>query len=247
MNPKSNPRIADMKKRSFTRLSQRQIGQLCALANQAYKLDLQRGGVDDTTTAEQYRHAGQMEAANVASLKEAGQHTYLPILGKWFVTLGRLDEAFYAFLNAGPENEARRQAAWLLAGHVSHLAAAIGHKHTEETSIVLATEETARQAWAYTRSLAADKFGGRRIDSLDAAEIRQLMYTVINRTNAKRGVGDSFTRNKRQRIQRRLHKASPTQDDATEEPRSTQVPTSPGLGLVARAATRFGQGHQTLG
>jgi hypothetical protein len=219
-----------MKPHSFSRLSARQIKHLCMLAGQAYKIARARGAVDDDTTADAYRRAGQIEAANVASLKDAGQHHYLPILGKWFTVIGRLDEAFYAFLNEGPENEARRQKAWLLAGHVAHLAATIGTRHKSQTAVELPAEETARQAWSYTTSIARDKYHGRRLESLDAVELEKLMYTVINRTNAKRGIGDSATRNKSQKNRRAVA--------TNEEPEvSRLIHDAPGL--VSRLATRL--------
>lgn len=235
-----------MKPRFLSPLSSTQKALLCVRAKQAWQVARQRGAIDDDVTAEEYREQGQVEACGKRSLRECTQADFLAIAGKWWVVLGNLDLAFNAFLNGGEQNEARRQMAWRLAGQVAALAEALEHKHCAETGIMLQEAETARQAWAYTTAIAKDKFG-RRVDSLDADELEQLGFTIRNRANAKRGVGDSTTRNKKQRKQRRHDTAAPIQDDATEAPRTGQAPMS----LVQRAAARMGhglgQGHQRPG
>ena len=220
-----------MKTRSFSRLSAVQIKKLCTLASAAFKLDQQRGGVEDGITADHYRKIGQMEAAGIESLKDARQDHYLPLLGKWFTVLGRLDEAFYAYLYEGAANEARRQMAWRLMGQVAHLAEAIGERHLRETGITLDAPETARQAWAYTKHLAKEKYAGQRIEELDETLLEQLGFTVVNRTTAKRGQGDSRTRNKSQR-------ATPRPVPENDLPYPPRLPTS-GLSLVDRAKARL--------
>lgn len=223
-----------MKKRFFTRLSALQIKGLCALASQAFKAAKARGAVPDDMTADEWRREGQMEAAGVASLKLATQEHYLAIKGKWFTVLGNLEEAFYCFLNASAEHEATRQMRWRLMGQVALLADGIQHRHFIETSVRLADDESARQAWAYTKSLARDK-GGKSLESLDADALEQLGFTVVNRANAKRGKGDSMKRNKSQR------RAARRPDDVSQLGASESAgPDAPeGRSMVARLAEKL--------
>lgn len=195
-----------------------QIKLLCRMANEAFKAARKRGAVDDDMTAEEYRRAGQMEAAQVDSLKKANQGHFLSIRGKWWTVIGNLEQAFYDFLNEGPVNEERRQMAWRLAGQVAALAEALGVRESDkavnfaiqsgkDVSSVPPVDpaEFARQAWAYTRSIAQDKFK-RRIESLDTDALEQLGFTIVNRTSAIRGVGDSSARNKSQRRSKKTAK-----------------------------------------
>lgn len=183
----------------LTPLSALQIRALVAMAGKAYKLALQRGAIDDTTSAEEYRRAGQMEAAGISSLKEANQGHYLALRGHWWTIIGNLEQAFADWLAAGPQDQARRQMAHRLTGQISHLADAIAAKHHREHGTELDAAEAARQAWAYTQSLSNVKYGGGRFTDLDAFRLEQLGFTITNRANAMRGVGDSRRRNKSQR------------------------------------------------
>ncbi len=202
--------------RYLTPLSKVQITQLCALATKAFKAAQARGALDDDMTAAQFRKDGQWEAAKVASLKEANQGHYLEIRGKWWTVIGNLEQAFYDFLNGGPENEARRQMAWRLAGQVAGMAEAIGIQQQDRALMAAMAEmqpgqviipptpripepELAAQAWAYTAHLAREKFKTTRLEDLDADQLEQLGFTLVNRANAKRGKGDSTSRNKGQR------------------------------------------------
>lgn len=193
-----------MKRQPFlTPLSRLQISTLVIMAGKAHKLALQRGAIDDSTKVEDYRRAGQMEAANVASLKDANQGHYLALRGHWWVVIGNLEQAFADFLAEGPQDQARRQMAYRLSGQVSHLADAIAIRHKRDHGAELDPAEAARQAWAYTQSLASAKYGGGRWTDLDAFRLEQLGFTVTNRANAMRGVGDSSRRNKSQRGSRK--------------------------------------------
>ena len=197
-------------KSTLTRLSAIQVKGLCALANQAYKVAKSRHAIDDDMSADEYRKAGQKEAAGIDSLKEAHQGHYLAIKGKWFVVLGQLDEAFDLFLRAGDQAQAHSQMKWRLLGQISFWAEAKKTAHEDETGIVLDDTETARQAWAYTAALARDKSATKtaRLEDLTTKELEQLGFTVINRANAMRGVGHSSTRNKNQRPARPQAEAS---------------------------------------
>lgn len=182
----------------FTPLSALQITELCTLAGQAFKAAKLRGGVDDETTLEAYRKQGQIECG-VISLKQATQAHYLELKGKWFTVIGNLEQAFYCFLNAGPQLEAARQMKFRLMGQVSRLATAIKKHHFKENQIELTATECARQAWAYAQTLSLDKYAGAKIDSLNAQQLEQLGFTVLNRANAKEGKGSTASRNKKQR------------------------------------------------
>lgn len=177
----------------LTRLSGQQIKELCTLAGQAYKAAKARpGAVDDDVTADAFRKAGQMEAVKKESLKDCNQGDYLELRGKWFTVIGNLEAAFYAFMNAGAQNELRRQMAWRLMGQLYKLAQAM-EGHNQRPDVPVPT-----QAWQYAQAIAKDKFKGRSITSLDGPELEQLGFTVINRANAMRKVGSAKTRNKSQ-------------------------------------------------
>lgn len=192
------------KPRSFTPLSSVQVKALCALASKAYRVAKARGSIDYSLGGEDFRRAGQLEAAGVESLKKATQEHYLSIKGKWFTVLGNLEEAFYCFLNSSAEHEATRQMRWRLMGQVALLAEGIQQARVRDGFPALPDSEAAGQAWAYTASLARDKFS-KRLDDLDADQLEQLGFTVVNRANAKRGRGNPSNRNKSQR----LSKAAP--------------------------------------
>lgn len=187
-----------MKKQFFTKLSAVQIKQLCILAKQAFKAAQARlGAVDDDMDAETFRKQGQIEAVGRESLRLCNQSHYLELLGKWFTVIGNLEAAFYAFLNAGPQNEFRRQMAWRLMGQIYSLAKAMEERENTRPEVPIP-----QQAWAYAQHIAKDKFKGRQITSLEGAELEQLGFTVVNRTNGMRDVGkpDGLGRNKKQRL-----------------------------------------------
>lgn len=221
-----------MKPRFFTPLSATQIKVLCVLAQQAYKLAKKRGAVDDGVKADDYRKAGQMEAAGVASLKDARQNHFLLIRGKWFTVIGRLDEAFYDFLNSGDQAEATRQLKWRLMGQMQELAEGIKARHFRDTKIKLDEAECARQAWAYAEAISAAKNHGRKIKDLDAEELEQMGFTLVNRGSAMRQVGDSQNRNQSQR-QRPSRAVS-----AADVPRPADSAES-GPSVMERAAERL--------
>ena len=187
-----------MKKIYLTKLSGVQIKQLCTLAGQAFKAAKSReGAVDDDVTADAFRKAGQLEAVGKESLKECHQGDYLEIVGKWFTVIGDLEAAFYAFMNAGPQNEFKRQMAWRLMGQIYGLAQAMERRENMRPEVPISS-----QAWLYAQSISKDRFKGRQITSLDGFELEQLGFTIVNRTNAMRGVGSAGGRNKKQGAKR---------------------------------------------
>lgn len=179
------------------------------MASQAFQAAKLRSDPRTEAGAEAYRKAGQQEAAQIDSLKkDAHQGHYLALVGYWFTQIGNLEEAFYAFLNAGDANEARRQMAWRLMGEISRLANGI-KKQKGRIQIMLSDYEAANEAWRYTLHIAKDKFGGRSIDALDAQELEQLSFTVFNRASPMLKVGKEENRNKKQRAAQMTPKAAP--------------------------------------
>lgn len=213
------------------RLSAKQIKQLCTMAQKAFKAARSRHALDDDMTAEDFRHAGQMEAAQVESLRTANQGQYLEIRGKWWTVIGNLEQAFHDFLLAGPQEAARKQMAWRLAGQLSLWADAKQQKHLQQTAIELPDDETARQAWAYASSIARDTYK-RGIENLTWEELEQLGFTLVNRTSALRGVGRAENRNKSQR-QTRQGRSDLEADDDLDRTKG------PGLSLIARRAAQL--------
>lgn len=192
-----------------TRLSPAQIRQLCTMAGQAFKAAKGRGDPRTDDGVDAYRKAGQQEAAQIESLKkDAHQGHYLALVGYWFTQIGNLEEAFYAFLNAGDASEARRQMAWRLMGEISRLANGI-KAQKGRIRIMLSDYEAAHEAWRYTLHIAKDKFNGRSIDALDAQELEQLGFTVTNRASPMLKVGKDENRNKKQRASQHAPKPAP--------------------------------------
>lgn len=190
-----------------TKLSTTQIRQLCTMAGQAFKAAKGRGDPRTEDGADAYRKAGQQEAAQIESLKDAHQGHYLALVGYWFTQIGNLEEAFYALLNAGDASEARRQMAWRLMGEISRLAKGI-KAQKGRIQIMLSDYEAAHEAWRYTQHIAKDKFDGRHIDSLDAQELEQLGFTVFNRASPMLKVGKDENRNKKQRAAQTVKKSA---------------------------------------
>ena len=217
MKPKPRPRF-------LGRLSGVQIRLLCTLAGQAQTAAKLREDPAAEVDRETWRKNGQDEATGVQGLslaKNANQGHFLPIRGYWFTILGNLQQAFYDFLNAGPENEARKQMAWRMMGQMAHLSEALEGRHERLRQITpgLAPHtpaEAAENAWNYARSIAKDKFQGRRIESLDADELEQLGFTITGRANAMQGKGDPENRNKSQRLRSKALRAAVS--EASEEP-----------------------------
>lgn len=211
----------------LTSLSNSQKARLSILAREAWDVAKQRGAVDDSMTYDEWRHEQQQEACGLASLKEATQAHYLALRGKWFVILGNLEQAFYDMLNAGEENEARRNMAWRLTGQLALLADGINARHEDlrlqNTDMpALTTAEAAQQAWAYASSIAKISHKA-RIEALNARGLELLGYTLTNRANDMLGKGSAENRNKRQRAQNRPAK------NTSEEPlqsgsRSLEIP-----------------------
>jgi hypothetical protein len=204
----------------FTPLTRDQISRLCAMAGQAYKAAKARGQLDDDLTLEQFRREGQMEVCGKSSLKDCRQPDFLQIRGKWHVVLGNLEQAFYDFLNAEPENEARKQMCWRLAGQLNPL-----FEHFLATNQVagqpITPAEAGRRAWTYLEACSK----GKQLQHMTAQEIEHLGYTLTNRTNAMRGVGSPKTRNKSQRRKKQSSPLSPPSGNRTTQREITPLPT----------------------
>lgn len=172
-------------------LQPRQIKTLCALASLAFKRS-QEKGADDEDTAENFRHREQIAAVKVASLKEMNQGHYRTLKAHWMTLLGLLGTAYDLLMRTGNGQEQRELMQHSIAEHTGNLALSWVAKGQKLDSAV-------DGAWAYTLKLCADKFQGRQLRDLDAAELCQIRDTLINRTSAHRGRGNSRTRNKSQR------------------------------------------------
>jgi hypothetical protein len=193
-----------MKKRFLGPLSNDQKAAISILRKQAFEAAQARGAVDDDLSFEAWYRAEMREAVGVESLTDATQALYLAIRGRFFTILGNLEEAFYAFLNGGEENEARRQMAWRLMGEIERLAQGIRAKHEALMRLTpgladLTPAQAAERAWSYVKTIARDKFGGVRMEALDADQLEELGFTVYNRASAMLGKGMPEARNKAQR------------------------------------------------
>ncbi len=198
----------------FTRLSGTQISQLCTLASRAHKIAKGRQHPDAELNAEDWRKHGQDEATAIhgLSLRKATQEHYLPIRGYWWVIIGNVQQAFYDFLNAGPQNEAMRQVKWRLAGEVSRLAdGIIASKLRLPIPVQIDNAQAAKEAWNYTTAVCRDKNAGLPPSSLfSPEELWQLCDTIYNRASAMLKVGKKENRNKSQRAAGKARKNAPS-------------------------------------
>lgn len=179
-------------------LSGPQKAALSILASQAYKVSRARFATDDETSLDDFRRAGQLTACRIESLRDVTQTHYLLIRGHWHTIIGNAELAFDDFLAADPEQEARKQLWYRLAGQVARLAEGIAAQHLRE-HVQVTPEQAAAESWAYAASICADKFARRRFRDLDARELTTLGFTIYNRASAMLGKGDAENRNKRQR------------------------------------------------
>lgn len=185
----------------FAPLSGKQKALLCQLAGQAYLIERRRGSIEDTLDKETYRRQGQAEACGLESLTDCDQSHFLALRAKWFVITDRLEEAFNDLLNAGEIPQALAQMRWRFVGQISVLAEGIAQA-SQKKGLDLAKPEAIRQAIAYAESVARQKHRV-PVKSLGVEDLEELGYTMVNRGNAKLGKGDSFRRNKSQRLKRR--------------------------------------------
>lgn len=175
-------------------LSAAQKTRLVMLAREAFALCKARGAVDEDADFDAWRYAEHGEACERPpfGLREAMNDDFRRIRGRFAVILGNAELAFADFVEGAPDAEERRRMAYRLAGHVG----ALVEFWAREKGVTDA--EAARQAWAYTAAIARDKARGRKLADLSAKELAELGYTILNRTNAFRGVGNPAFRNKRQ-------------------------------------------------
>jgi hypothetical protein len=182
-----------------TALSAKQVQRLAILGGMAFAISRGRGGVPEGMKVRDWRQQEQGAACGLSvglSLSDATQGQFNEIAGRFFVILGDAEAAFAAFMQAGPENEARKQLVRRLAGDVAALAAFWAVQKGVHES------EASRQAWAYCNAIARDKASGRQVSELDARELTQLGWTIRGRTSAFKGVGNPANRNKSQKRKR---------------------------------------------
>jgi len=197
-----------------TGLSSIQITKLCTLAGQAFKVAQGRGDPRTEDGADKFRKAGQKEAAQIESLKEAHQGHYLFLRGYWFTILGNLEQAFYDFLNAGDANEAMRQMKWRMMGQMAHLADAIATKRLREIATGLQAEpltdaQAADEAWRYAQYIALNGLFKCSLANLPLEGVEQTGFTLNGRATAMLGKGKAENRNKSQRASTRAKKTTP--------------------------------------
>lgn len=187
-----------MKPKANQPLSNAQKGKLSIMAYQAFHAARARGAVDDTVQLVDYRHAGQLEACKIESLRDVTQEHFKLIRGYWHTILGNVELAFDDFVQAGPDEEARRQVWYRLGNQVARLAEGMAAKHARQ-GVQVTPEQAAAESWKYAAAICADKYAGRRFRQLDAKELSQLGFTIFNRGSAMLDVGDPENRNKSQR------------------------------------------------
>lgn len=186
-------------------LSKDQKTGLACLAREAFIVAKRRGAIDDDADFDAWRYGEHGKACQCPpfGLREAKNDQYRLLAGHFLVILGNAEAAFELFIGSGPEAEERRRMAYRLAASVGILAKTWGALRK------LPDAEAARQAWAYALKIARDKSGGRSLDSLDARELRNIGFTVLNRRSSHAGVGSTATRNKSQRVRRKPSASSP--------------------------------------
>jgi hypothetical protein len=195
-------------------LSNAQKSAISQTARQAFEVQDRAGLVDESGSESArftaWRHGQQTEAVGVGSLRDCGNDHYRPLMAHFLCLAGKDDTAFRYQLRTGrvkdhgaledTHENRETQRALILAALLEH-----GHRCNEaraEYDAALAktvADKGGGITAGYVVSLAKMKCKGRALDSLTAAELAQILWTVRNRISAREGKGKTGTRNKSQR------------------------------------------------
>jgi hypothetical protein len=178
-------------------LTNRQKQVLCQIAAAAYEVQRKHGLIDDGVKLEAWRRAEQLAAVGVGSLTKCRQAHYLPLKGHFEALAGIQNAETLQKLVAQPDDPDRQLVSKLIAEEVERFAELVEDHQGKKMGW--------RRAEAYARKIARDRgyVGPDLLESIRETwavpKLWGLLNTLRNRTNAKRGVGDTRRRNKGQR------------------------------------------------
>lgn len=182
-------------------LTKRQKQVLCQIAAAAYEVQRKHGLIDEAVKVDAWRRAEQLAAVGVTSLTQCRQAHYLHLKGHFEALAGKADVEAFAMMTAAADDPDRQLVSRLIKEEIERFAELVEDNQGKKMGW--------HRAEAYARTIAKSRgyIGPDTIDSIrqtwPVAKLWTLLYTLRNRTNAKRRVGDTADRNKGQRAPRR--------------------------------------------
>lgn len=194
-------------KSGLTNLQKSHLSQLAAKAYASMeKMDLidNPSALSRSAHMTEWRHEETRKACGLASLKEATNSHFRSIKAHFLHLLGDDAGAFEMQMKTGKPygrsekkdtHESRETARHLIISELNH------HYHRSRSPhwCDAITENGGTITAPYVEAIARAQFQTDRLDSLTAAQLTRLLYTVRNRIAAREGRGKTADRNKSQR------------------------------------------------
>lgn len=184
--------------RSISRghLTNRQKQVLCQLAAAAYAVQQKHGLIDEGVKLEAWRHAEQLEAVGIGSLRDCRQAHYLHLRGHFEALASGEPSRAFAGMTAAIDDPDRQTIRAILKTELARFADLDddqGRRMGEHRAEAYAMTIAKRRGY-----VGSDQVGA-VCDHWDTNKLWTLIYTLRNRIAAKRGVGETRERNKSQR------------------------------------------------
>lgn len=195
-------------------LSKLQKARIAQVAKEAFDFQDSLGNLDASAASpskafEAWRRSEQLKAVRIASLTECRNEHFRPLLGHFLALAGRDDEAFRYQMKTGrvkdhgpvDDTHENRELWRAKIGEaiVMHTGRLIEGASTYDARVAEAVAQAGGPiTQAYAINLAKMKCKGRPLTSIQASELRQIYFTLVNRINAKEGRGKPAKRNKKQ-------------------------------------------------
>jgi hypothetical protein len=204
---------------TLTRLTSDQITTLKILFRQGFDRRVKCGAIDEpargtlTKAFADWCHTEQLEACGVASMKDCDQSHWRDLCGRALLLNGHSGQAFAMILKATPGHADRELQLFLLEKALEH--------------------SEGKLTMGYAVVVARGKFKVRSLDDCTAKQLQQLVWTVINRGNAKLGKGKTWNRNKSQKSSQKAGARSQKPGVSSEDMPERPLDIAPGSSLLA--------------
>lgn len=171
-----------------------EIKPLVIAARKAYDFQVDLGNLDKTETFDTWRKAQCLEAVGKPGITACSHDHYRPLMAHFQILGGQDEKAFQNLTTTGPASkqtgdthEARR----ILAHQITQAISAPDCPIKEGYVVFLVRQKTRRPDLKLT-----GEFTAALADRCTASQLTQIRNTVINRLNAKSGLGSPETRNR---------------------------------------------------